>query len=303
MGFTRSALLTNEVKEELRQAMKPLWIEGKTAKQIASILHFGEDIKVANPANPNEKRSNPYKNLKVHSVYLYRHEFCTSPKYNDKDYTKRDGGIPQGKPRYLNKRKEIMPPDEFITRLNLKCPKVTDPTALNYEYSCRKRAYLITSYWSPLRKSEILERIAKDFSIEEDKYKVNLYRKKKFHRENAEPEPYFFPLEVPMIQEVINWVDRFNPDEHPFNFSGWTARQYFIDVFGENFYPHFARFNFISKSVKNADNPGQLVNELIDDTKLDLQTVVKYVMSDPKNKASITKRELTKLKDKGIEVE
>ena len=316
MGFTRSSLLTKEQKAELKKKMEPLWYSATTSKHgkdtptytaqtIAEQLHFGEE-KIKDSIT-NKTIDNPYKNLKTHSVYLYSHEF---------KFAKRDGGIPKGRSRYLHKQTEIMTPEEFKKRLNTNCPKITDPTAPNYTYSCRKRAYSLLTYWSPLRKSEIIERLRKDFSIEGEQLIINLWRKKKYHPQllldraqkdsSIEKEPFFLYLGTDeemkdrMLDELVGWIKTKEKDEKVFDFSGTMARNYIIDVFGTNFYPHFGRANFISKAVEYSDNPGQLIPELLDDTYMDVQTIVKYIMKSRKNRSSITRRELNKMKEHGL---
>jgi hypothetical protein len=148
-----------------------------------------------------------------------------------------------------------------------------------------------SSFCFPLRNTEIIERVRKDFTIKDGVLKINLYRKKKYYRPNAEPEPFFLRTTYPMVDEVVDWVDRFDKDERPFDFKRWTAWNYVRQVF-PTYYPHFFRFNYITRGVNNAEEPGSLIRALLEDTGLDIATVSEYVMADSRFKNSLNDREL-----------
>lgn len=273
MGFARQPVLVPEIEERLKEEMRPLWNGGALARDIASKLNFGVKVE-----------GNPYSKLKVRHVWFYRFKF---------GFRKRKGGIKKGRPRYKKKLEEPMQFKEFQATLDKRIPHV--PT----DYARRKRAYLILHYWTPLRRSEILERVAKDFSIKHDVLKINLYRKKKYYREGEKKEPFYLSLRMPLVDEVVDWVTRFEDDERPFSFSGWTGWNYVREVF-EGYYPHFFRFDYITKAIENAEDVKTIVIELLNDTGLDLATITTYVMANPKHRTSINERELASLQHSGI---
>jgi hypothetical protein len=280
MVFARQPLLKPEIEEKLEADLEPLWTDGLTAKQIAERLEFGTP-------------EGTYKKLKPMHVYFYREKF---------GFRRRKKGIKKNRPRYKDKQDTTMDFTEFQETLNDKVPKSDDPKVK------RKRAYLILSFWTPLRKSEIIERVRKDFTRRGGRLKINLYRKKKFYRKNAESEPFFLPLSTPMLDEVVDWIfgtvdgeKRFQPDERPFNFTGWTAWKYVHDVF-DGLYPHFFRFDWVTKAIENADNVAAIIPELLRDTGMDVLTIMSYVMKNPKQRTSITDREIEILRAAGVEI-
>ena len=176
MVFTRSSLLDKEQEVKLAEKMVVLWKSGKTAIQIASDLQFGVF-------------GTPYARFNEKSVYTYKAKFNKGlgdkgtykhlERFTDK-FAKRCGGITKGLPRYKNKPTEPIKFKAFEDTLNKILPKVAYKEKDWFSnYVCRKRAYLILLFWTPLRKSEIYERVAKDFIIEGDSLKIDLYRKKK----------------------------------------------------------------------------------------------------------------------------
>jgi len=314
MPFQRPPKLEAETEAQLAKDMKPLWNGGFTARQIASKLHFGEPTIIVD----GEKKKNPYANLKKFHVWAYRSKFNKGMEGESTKhlkpfkgkFPKRKGhGIKKGKPRYKFKREKVMPIQEFKSKLNAELPLDEElPLRLNPESIRKRRAFLILSYWTPLRKSEILERVRKDFVEKDNILEINLYRKKKYYKKDAKGkivaklEPFDLTLdskERTLVNEVVDWIKCFRKNERPFNFSGVTAWRYTKEVFGEDSYHHFFRFDYITKAVQNAENPGQLLVELLKDTALDIRTVNRYIMADTRFKASITKREIKKLEEEG----
>lgn len=284
MGFSRQPVLERPIELKLRQELKEKWSVGLTAPKIAEALNFGI-------------KGSPYEKLKTYHVWFYRHKFNEKDK---KDETwqpgqfpkRRKGAIRKGSSRYKVKHDEPMPFKVFQDALNQNCPKLGP-------YSKRKRAYLILHYWTPLRKSEIYERVAEDFEIKKDILKINLYRKKKFYRVGEKTEPFYLSLKMPLVEEVVEWVEDFEPDERPFRFTHTTAWNYVKEVF-KGYYPHFFRFDYITKAVENARDVRSIIVELLNDTGLDLATVTTYIMSNPKYRTSVNERELEILKAEGM---
>jgi len=123
-----------------------------------------------------------------------------------------------------------MSPTEFIQTLNR---KITP----NSFHNRRKRAYLILHYWTPLRKSEIYEREIEDFEIDRENRVliIDLFRKKK---KREEKEPIEVPLDFPLMDEVVAWLENREWDGRPFNISHQTAWLWVKDTF-KTYYPHF----------------------------------------------------------------
>ena len=287
MVFTRSALLTEENEVKLAEEMVTLWKLGKTATQISTDLQFGAF-------------GTPYAKLNKLSVYTYKEKFNKGlgdngtyfhlERFKDK-FSKRIGGIKKGEKRYKNKPTEPISFKEFENTLNKTIPKV-DYKEKDWfsNYVCRKRAYLILLFWTPLRKSEIYERVAKNFIVEGNTLKIDLYRKKKFYNKNADTEPFYLLLDFPYVSEVVEYISHSDAQERPFDFGSDTAWRYPKEVFG--LFPHAFRFFWITNAIETSDDPKTLIEELLGDTGLDIRTVVNYILDNPKHKNSISKRML-----------
>jgi hypothetical protein len=273
LGFSRQPVLKPELEQQLKEDLHPLWLNGMSAPKIAKVLQFGIS-------------GTKYEKLKKYHVWFYRSKFR---------FHKRHRGIPKGKSRYKKKIEETMTFQTFQKTLNNRVPPTPFP------YTQRKRTYLILHFWTPLRKSEIYERQRQDFEIKGNTLRINLYRKKKYYRPNEKKEPFFLPLKLPLLNEVIEWLNHFEPEERPWNFSSTTAWNYVKEVFGD-YYPHFFRFDYITKAVENAQDPKTLIIELLMDTGLDLATISAYIMSNPKHRTSINERELESLTKTGINI-
>jgi hypothetical protein len=227
---TRSAILKPETEVQLAGEMLPLWRQRPklTAKQIAEELNFGEK---------------PYEKLKKYHVYFYREKFNKGSgeegkyewlePFRGKFRRRKKGGTKKGHHRYKHEPEETMPYPVFRDTLNDKVPIPEDKYGGEWyeKYVCRKRAYLILHYWSPLRRSEIIERKGRDFKITRDVLKIVLYRKKKYYKKGAKPEPFFLTRELPLADEVVSWVRKFRANERPFDFSGVQGWRYVKDVF------------------------------------------------------------------------
>jgi integrase len=301
VGYKRSPKLKPQIEEQLAEQMKPLWNGGNTARQIANKLNFG----VLN---------SPYEELKLFHVWFYRSKFNKGRQFKGKkgestdhlarfknEFPKRKGhGIQKGKPRYKVKLEKTMSFQEFKILLNSKLPKSNPENAV-------RRAFLILLYWTMLRKTEITERLRKDFVLNDDKtiLTINLQRKKKLYKNPTDLEPFNLTLESReerLLDEVLDWLRHFKPNERPFNFSAVTAWRY-TKALDQRFYCHYFRFNYITKAVENVNDPkklGELIKELLKETGLDLQTVTGYVMAGSAEEGSITKREIKKLKEEGV---
>jgi hypothetical protein len=306
VGYKRSPKLEDRIEIQLAEQMKTYWNAGLTAKQIAKKLHFGESTTVIN----GKEEPNPYVKLKFFHVWFYRSKF-NEGSFTDNQgllkykhlkpfkgkFPKRKGyGIQKGKPRYKVKLKETMYFPEFKAKLNEKLPYS------EYVDIRKRRAFLILQYWVPLRKTEILDRVRKDFEVKSNVLVITLYRKKKYYPPNAKPEPFFLTLEDKeerMLNEVLDWIRQFKKNERPFDFCGVTAWRYTKEVF-ENAYSHYWRFNYITKAIENSEHPEKMTKELLQETGLDLQTVNDYIMEDERMKGSITKREIEKYRTEGV---
>lgn len=277
MVFSRQPVLKLEVEAQLKDDLRPLWRKGDQAKKIAKELNFG--------------KPGPYKKLKPYHVYFYRSKFNF--------HRRRKPTIEKGTRRYKVKHEEIMLFQTFRDTLNEKIPKST-----NF-HTQRKRTYLILHYWTPLRKSEIYERTIDDLEIDNNVLTIDLYRKKKYYKPTAESEPINIPLEMPMMDEVVQWLQErkwatpSNSKMRPWKISCTTALNYVSEVF-EGYYPHFFRFSFITKAIENTKDPSAIITKVMAKTGLNLVTVTKYVMKNKKYSTSIDKRELEILKEQGI---
>lgn len=314
MPFARTALLKPDVETALAKQMLPLWRADFTAEQIMKELDFGEPFLVIK----HKRVDNPYIKLQKFHVWNYRTKFNKGKekhlkRFKNKFKPREGHGIPKGQSRYKDKQDETMSFTEFRNTLDAELPLIEGIDQKYCNFIQRKRAFLITLFWCPLRKSEVYERVEKDFKIMGDALKINLYRKKKYYKLGAKTEPFFLKLQIPLVNEVVNWVlkskkewkvplvdkegnivtdDNGKPilNRHPFNFNSWTAWHYVKTIF-PNKTCHYFRFNWITKAISNARDPRYIINELLIDTGLNIQTVRSYIMDNPRFRGAINVRE------------
>ena len=236
-------------------------MQGKTGRQIAEELNFGVP-------------GTAYKKVKPEYFYYYRQKFKLPPYHGD---TERRPPFAQDHSRYKNKKEEVMPFDQFSETLDAQCPLKEGDYWFNFNQ--KKRAYLILHYWTPLRASEIYERTLDNFKVKDGKLIISLLRKKKKHKPTDKDEPVRVPLNLPLMNEVIEWLgsekwkDEDNPDR-PFPLSKITAWRWISSVF-EGYYPHYFRFNWITSRIAKGANLVQLKAA----TRLNLSTLNAYVMA------------------------
>lgn len=312
MGFTRSPVLKPEIEVQLATEMKPLYESGLSAKQITAILQFGE-------------KGTIYEKLELYHIYFFRSKFNKGKQGKSTEHLapfkgefpprKWRGGSKTGQHRYKDKKKKVMFWQEFKQKLNAELPDSNWHTR-------RKRSFLILSYWVPLRKSELYDRVIDNFKITgvpgNGFLTIDLYRKKKYYARNekgeitAETEPIDIPRKMPLLEEVIDWVfkkDKFgneawrlpnNPTNRPWRISCTTALNWIKEALGEDYYNHYLRFNYITKAVeKSKDPPGPLLLKLRKKTGLNTQTLEFYIMANPKYRTSIDEREIEDLELEG----
>jgi len=309
MGFIRSPKLKAEIEEQLKQEMHFLWKKNFSGKKIAYQLGFGDPEFIENRDAVNKragkvvstfKVDERYRKLRVYHVYFYRNKWQKlheeNPEENPLSFRRRKKPPRRkGQSRYNVKHDEMMSFDEFKEMLNESVTKFDfslltkeqreRPLTKNEEqeykaklYCAKIRAYCILHFWTPLRVSELIERKRCDFTYPRGLVKINLFRKKKYYRPNAKPEPFYLRQNYPMVNEVINYLNEIeDPDERPFDFTRWTAWNFIREIFGS--YPHHFRFSYITRGVETSKDPGQLITTLLSDTGLDIGTVTGYVMA------------------------
>ena len=286
--YTRQPLLSPEIEDRLKTEMKPLWDAGLYGGQIATILEFGIP-------------GTAYAKVKPNYVYFYRQKF-------EKEFQEEKSPIsfPIRQPprfakdaeRYADLRATrykkipeefgVLMPEEFVEELNKKLP-----LPAQHRYTECARAYLILHYWSPLRESELFERLRKDFEITKDEIIIHLLRKKKGHKPGDKDEPNMIRREWNLVEEAVGWLERFDEDERPFNFEAETARNYVRTVF-EGRYPHYFRFSWISDKID--DLPNTTMREIAGKTYLTISAVERYIMKGKRLQKKIDDRTTERLK-------
>lgn len=304
MSFKRQPLLEHEVEEQLKHDMLKFWRDKWLAKDIAEHMGFGV------PGSDYEK-------LKPWHVYTYRRKFLKDEL--KLPLTEQDASIIAGykrhqKPpfeghRYKHRPKElgVMQPEDFIQTLNKKIP-----LAYADARDRKIRSYLITHFYTPLRKSEIYERTIDDIEITPTKITFTLLRKKKGHKEDDEDEPISIQRSWELVDEVVDWLegeewkepipDPNNRDKivmnlRPWNFGKDTARNYVKKVFPD-YFPHFFRYNWISD--RSDDFPNTTVRQIQTKTRLTISAIEHYIITDEKSEEAIDARTTQRLHEKGL---
>lgn len=291
MDFKRQDLLEPEVQEQLKDEMAEYWSAGLKGRQIAEVLEFGVPGSI-------------YELIKPEYFYYFRQKFGL-PRRNE------NPPFAQGEQRYkvLPDDLGLMSVEEFVDTLNKK---------LNFDspYARKARSFLLMLYFSPLRVSEIYERVYakedKDFTISKDKITVHLLRKKKKHHKKKD-EPINIPRVLPLVEELVQYlqnkewkVEKEVEDENgeektvlnlrPWDISHDTARNFVKEVF-PNHYPHFFRYNWISEEF---DQPGATTLELKSKTMLTAGALEKYLITEKKAAERLDKRRIERYKELGV---
>ena len=292
MSFKRHSILKPEVEKQLKGELSELWLTGMKGKEIAKELEFGvEDSK--------------YEKVNPEYVFFYRQKFklplrkkASFAKTTD---SKRDG---LRKTRYRVRPEDLgmMSSKEFVEALNKKLP-------FDSFYCKRARSYLILHYWTPLRSSEIYERVISDFEINKNEIIIHLLRKKKGHQPDDKDEPIEIPRVLPLVDEVANWllskeweIEIKNEkgevvlNQRPWMISHDTALNYAKEI-GKNYFPHFFRFNFLTQG---ANNPEITIAELKTKARLTLPALEHYIMATKALEQSYNRKILKQLRQEGI---
>ncbi len=310
MSFRRESLLNTEVEKQLKGKMSKLWLSKNpkySGKEIAEKLQFGVSVMV------NGKETNPYAKVKSEYVFFYRQKF-ELPLRKQASFAKTTKSKRLGlrKSRYKVQPEDLgrMSSKKFIETLNLRMP----PDSESF-YHKRARSYLILHYWTPLRSSEIYERVIDDFEITKDEIIIHLLRKKKSHEIGDKDEPVEVPLILPLMTEVVEWLEgkrwvtelrkkgKFVKDKNGkimFNRRPWaishdTALQYVKD-FDPNMYPHWFRFRFLTAG---ASNPEISLAELKTKACLTLPALEHYIMAPKILEQSFNRKMIEKLRREG----
>ena len=207
----RQPLLDEEVEAQLLVEMKQLWLQGMSPKvgglpgeklkcsEIAEKLNFGkEKIEITDAEGKVQKIDNPYAKLKAEYVPYYRQKFA---EVDSSSFPLRQKPrFAQGEHRYkvspteLMNKLRIMKPKRFVKLLNEKVPE------LDSFYYRRCRSFLLTLYYTPLRSSEIYERVIDDFDINKNEITIHLLRKKKKKHKTVMNQSIF-----PEMNELSHW--------------------------------------------------------------------------------------------------
>lgn len=276
-SFIRQPLLKPEVEEQLKCELSDLWGAGFNGAYIVDKLGFGV---------PGSK----YEKLRPCYLYFYRAKFGL-PK-------RREGACRKGESRYKVSPKELkmLSFSEFEDKLNERAPA-------NTFHNRRKRTYLILHFWTPLRKSEIYDRVIGDFEVHPEYLIIHLLRKKKKHKRTVRDEPIKIPRAFPLMDEVVSylqhdsWGGSHNRAGRPWRISHTTAWNYVNSVF-ENYYSHFFRFEYITKGL---EDPATSVAELVSKTGLHFVTINKYIADSIRHQDTFDKRLLERVRaERGV---
>ena len=318
MSFKRQSILNDEVEDQLKGELSKLWLSENPkllGKEIAEKLQFGKSIMV------NKKETNPYFKVKSEYVFFYRQKFAKEnpelfPLRKKASFAKTTNSAKPGlrKSRYKVRPENLEMIDArfFVDQLNWKLPPNTDSF-----YYQRARTFLITLFWSPLRSSEIYERTIDDFEINKDELIIHLLRKKKHHEIGDKDEPISISRILPLVEEIVDWLEgkewvtelrnkgKFVRDKkgkiimnkRPWMISHDTALNYVKDCFGENFFPHYFRFRYLTQG---ASNPNISLAELKTKSRLTLPALEYYIMAPKILEQSYNRKLLKQLQDEGI---
>jgi len=309
MSFKRQSILDKEAEAQLKIELTPLWLQRNPkllGEEIAEKLQFGKSIII------NKKETNPYAKLPLYYIFFYRGKFNLpirrKPSFAKTTDSKRDG---------LRKTRYCVDPEDLGIMSSKQFFEILDKN-LSYDsfYCKRARSFLITLFWSCLRSSEIFERPINNLEITNDELIIHLLRKKKGHEIGDKDEALSIPRILTGVEEVVDWIEgkewviecrnkgNFVRDKEgeiimntrPWNISHDTALNYAKEI-GKNYFPHFFRFNFLTKG---ADNPLISLAELKAKSYLTLPALEHYIMATKALEQSYNRKLLKQLRDEGM---
>jgi hypothetical protein len=328
MSYSRQPLLSKQQEDELKSKMEPLWnqVEPKlTGMEIAKQLKFGQ---------PNSD----FAVLKPCYVYFYRQKF-NLPLRAEAKFKKHGVDVPEHRYKFSPKELKLMSPETFVATLNETLPKTIINSAgveVKNIFAEPQRCFLITLFQTPLRASEIYERVQNmpldsgkaknDFEILDNKIIIHLLRKKKrFHKEAD--EPISIRRDFPLVEEIAeylqskSWEKTFNGkpnkvkkkdaygvpikshgayqfelNHRPFNISKTCADNWVKSVFGDEFYCHYFRFCYVTSATKI---PGMKVSELRAKTYLTLSALETYIFTPEMTEDEFDAKKAIELKKGG----
>ena len=316
MSFVRQSLLKPEIEEELKEIIDILWNSKNpdtdkyeySGQEIAEMLKFGKSILV------NKKETNPYASLKPEYIFFYRQKFKL-PLRKKASFAKTTDSVEAGlrKTRYKVEPEDLglISTKAFVELLNTNLPK------FDSFYYKRARSYLIVLFWTPLRSSEVYERVITDFEITETKVIIHLLRKKKRHEIGDKDEPVEIEREFPLVEELVSylksevWKDEIRDkkgnvvkdkrgkvlfNQRPWNMSHDTALNYTREL-SQNLYSHYFRFWFLTNG---ANNPEVTIAELKAKSRLTLPALDYYLMAPKALEQSYNRKLLKQLREEGM---
>jgi hypothetical protein len=312
----RQPLLNLEQEEKLKLDFKELWdAKDENGKWKYTSLEIAEQLGFGKPGT--------YEKLKPHYIRYYRQKFEAQHQEKPDKFPlsfprRRTPAFELGEHRYINHPKTLglLSFSEFEEKLNEILPYS------NNFYIRRKRSFLILLFWTPLRESELYERVyikeKEDFEITPTHLVIHLLRKKKKTHDDSD-EPIKIPKALPLVNEVIKWLQdaewrRMVPvrdkrgrkikengkvkellNLRPWKIGSQTAWNYVHEVFGDRV-PHYFRYNYITDG---ANDPNVSLRHLKAKTRLTLAALEKYVFTDERAEDEFDKLKLKRLKAQG----
>jgi len=265
MGMRGYSVLTPEQEAVLETQLKQLWMltdrEGNprfSGKQIAQALGFGGVETLPDGS------INPYADLDPERIYHYRHKFNLPKRHDNVRYPHR---------YKYGKQDAILDLDDMIKKIDS-----INPHSFN-EY--RKEAGCCLGFWGGFRNTENRHLTRDHFEFDEDTegnevLRIIAFRLKKGKRVTRQQAT--FPIELrtdwTFVPEIIQWIERFDSGEKPWNIDRTTWWRWHKEVFGKKFYPHWLRENRITFFCSD---PRFSIAEIRNWTGLHLVTIENYI--------------------------
>ena len=128
----------------------------------------------------------------------------------------------------------------------------------NFEHARRDKSFIAFLYWFGVRKSEALERVKDDFTIQGNLLIVNCPAKK-----GGEREPLEVPMDYPYVDLILKQLESArrtlaNPTRRVWNISPVTAWRIVKRVMPKK-YPHYFRLN---RATRFLEDPTTTIPEM-----------------------------------------
>lgn len=286
----KKQLLDDKQLEQLEKDFYVEWYKGYSGMDIARYLGFG-------------KKGSPYEKIPLHYIYYYR-QTLGLPLRQKPHFAKY---TPSANPELRRDRYVEHPEDIGLMRtktfIRLLKEYEESQIALEHlpEYYRKVMAYCTIHFFTPLRAGEIRSIKGEDIEIFPDYIKLNILREKKGHHKLDRPEPINIPRVLPCIAQLTDYLEDYTGKDKltakPFDFSRTTSMRYVKEFFGERYFPHYFRYNYISNLLNRKNGT---ILKVKSKTRLTSSAIEHYIVTPARIERQVDEETIEEYRKEGL---